>query len=57
MKRIIAVIAFTAFAVPVSAQQLPTVSAAVTESSPTSISAEPSAERTELTGGYFDPSN
>jgi hypothetical protein len=57
MKRIIAVIAFTAFAVPVSAQQLPAPSAAVTESSPASTSAEPSAERTELTGGYFDPSN
>jgi len=60
MKRIIAVITFAVFAAPALAQNSPINSAAVAESSPPLISAAPmelSAERTELTFGYFDPSN
>jgi hypothetical protein len=59
MKRIIAVVTFAVFAAPAWAQESKVVSAAVAESSlpATSVLREPGAERTELTTGYFDPSN
>jgi hypothetical protein len=58
MKRIIAVITFAVFSAPALAQNSPVDSAAVAEGSRTPSSAarmEPTAERTELTFGYFDP--
>jgi hypothetical protein len=60
MKRIIAVVTFAVFAAPAWAQDSKVVSAAVAESSLPATSVvlrEPGAERTELTTGYFDPSN